>query len=254
MPFRPDLRGVHPTVARERNQLEPLPETLEAITVLERTSDGDALLPSLLERGRRVREIVPDCLGISVASLDHDLTFTLVASSKEIALLDAFQYLADGPCVDAARSAEVRACGQEALLDERAWQLFASAAASAGVASTLTLPIVEAGRVSGTVNLYGASQSAFNGHHQEIADVFAAWAPGAVSNADLSFRTREHARQAPEELRRRSRIDIAVGILCAAEGVDAERARGLLTDAASRAGVDELELAEAMIELRSLDD
>ena len=104
------------------------------------------------------------------------------------------------------------------------------------------------------MNLYGASQSAFNGHHEEIAELFSAWAPGAVSNADLAFRTRDTARQAPEELRRRSRIDIAVGILCAAEGVDAVRARTLLTEAAGRAGVDELDLAEAMIELRRLDD
>ena len=238
----------------ERDQLEPIPVTLEAITVLEQTSDETTLLPTLLERARRVREIVPDCLGISLASLDHDLTFTLAASSKEIALLDAIQYLAGGPCVDAADSKEVRACGQEALLDERSWQLFASAAAAAGVASTLTLPIIDGGRVSGTVNLYGASQSAFNGHHEEIAELFSAWAPGAVSNADLSFRTREQARQAPEELRRRSRIDIAVGILCAAEGVDAERARTLLAEAAQRARVDEADLAEAMIELRRLDD
>ena len=55
---------------------------------------------------------------------------------------------------------------------------------------------------------------AFDGLHREIADIFGVWAPGAVTNADLSFRTRRTAEKAPATMR----VDIAVGILMARPG------------------------------------
>jgi hypothetical protein len=55
------------------------------------------------------------------------------------------------------------------------------------------------------------------------------------------------AQAAPGRLRRRARIDTAVGRISARESLDLETSRARLSEAAARAGVDEADLAEAVI-------
>lgn len=124
------------------------------------------------------------------------------------------------------------------------------APAATGILSTLSLPIMTDGQVTGSINLYRGSSQAFTGHHEQLAEIFGAWAPGAVTNADLAFRTRLTAAQAPRLLRERTRIDTAVGILAATESIQIGEAAQRLTDAAQRVEVDELEVAETLIRLR----
>ena len=107
------------------------------------------------------------------------------------------------------------------------------------MASTLTLPILGDDRVVGSVNLYASTADAFEGQHQAIADGFGAWAPGAVSNADLSFTTRRSAEQAPLHLRHDIDIHAASAIIAAQEATDPGHARARLRDAAQRAGITE---------------
>jgi GAF domain-containing protein len=235
--------------------MEPIPETREAIDELEPLAADDDLLDQLVEKGRRVQELVPDCLGLSLASTAHGITFTLVASAAEIAVLDAVQYLAGGPCLEPVHQPQVvefdrTGTGDESgLFDENRWQLFSEATAAKGVQSTLTLPIMRDAEVIGTVNLYGGSRRAFADLHHEIADIFDAWAEGAVTNADLSFTTRLRAQEAPGRIRAAAKIETAAGILSAMRGVDEQTARDTLRDAAARAGVDVLQIAEVIIEL-----
>ena len=112
-----------------------------------------------------------------------------------------------------------------------------------------TLPILAAGAVVGSINLYAASTDAFVGHHQAIARIFDAWAPGAVTNADLSFSTRAIAEQAPRKLQQDLDVQVAVGILAAARGIGWGEALDELQDAARRAGVSEADLAASVIEI-----
>jgi transcriptional regulator with GAF, ATPase, and Fis domain len=145
--------------------VEPIPETARAIAdfgpfIIE----NEDLLRELLAKAHRVRALVPQCLGISVASTVDQVTFTLVATAKEVALLDAVQYISGGPCVDAVEAERVLAYEQSELFDEEEWQLVAHATAAASVASTLTLPILVSGQVGGSVNLYATTPDAFDGH------------------------------------------------------------------------------------------
>jgi GAF domain-containing protein len=233
--------------------MEPIPETTRAIDEFGPFADSD-LLQQLAAKSELVRELVPDCVGLSVASRAHGVTFTLVASSQDIALLDAVQYLAGGPCVEAVKADRVVASTTEASLDEGDWHLFAQSSAAKSVASTLTLPVVADGVVAGSINLYAASVGAFTGLHAPIARIFDAWAPGAVANADLSFSTRHTAARAPEKLRRDRDTGVAVEMLAASLGIDAEAARAQLRDAARRAGVSQGELAACIIEAVRRDD
>lgn len=250
-----DTRGdADSSPSREKADVEPIPETVQAAMELEGTSyDGD-LLDALIEKGRQVREIVPDCLGLTLAMLEHGVAFTLVASAQDYAVLDGIQYLTGGPCVAGGDAGEVRNYRSDDVLDEADWRLFAQAAAARAVQSTLTLPILAGDRVTGSVNLYGASARAFDGHHDDLARVLGAWAPGAVTNADLSFRTRAAAEQAPRLLQEQSDLAIATGIVAARRRVQVERAERLLEEAARRAGITLSQLATALVELQSRED
>ena len=227
--------------------MEPIPETVAALVELE-ASGARSIRDELALRARLVRSFVPDCVGMSLASVQHGVTFTLVATSEEIAVLDAVQYLSGGPCVDAAHTDEVWEFtgDDEALLDEAGWHRFARATAAHSIASTLSLPILDDGDVVGTVNLYAASAQAFTGLHDEVAVIFGAWAPGAITNADLSFSTRETAQEAPQMLQDSATVDRAVRMLAAAADLTDEEARASLHDAARRAGTTAVRLAETL--------
>src|SRR4051794_37082666 len=209
--------------------------------------EDDDLLENLSLIGVQVREVVPDCLGMSVAIIEDDIVLTLVATDADIAVLDAMQYLYSGPCVEAVKAERVLELNDDELLDEEEWRIFALASASSAVASTLTMPILVEGRVVGSVNLYAASGHAFSGHHEQLAELLGAWAPGAVANADLSFSTRRLAEDAPRRLRERAKFDTAVGLLAARGELTVDQARQKLVSAAERAGVSLNRIAQAVI-------
>ena len=228
--------------------MEPIPETWRAADDLDPVAD-DALLPERLRAmADRAREIVPDLVGVSVSAVRPGITMTVVSSSADPAVLDGMQYLVGGPCLQAAAEDRILQKRGSELFDEDAWRLFAEATACHDVRSTLSLPVVDAGRVVGSVNLYGGSGTCFEGGAEALAELFGAWAPGAVSNADLSFTTRLEAQRAPERLRDQARVETAIGILAAEGDGDVGPARHRLERAAAQAEVSVLELAEAVIE------
>jgi len=140
----------------------------------------------------RLTRRVPDIVAFSVGVVRRGLTLTYVTTQLDAARLDAAQYADDGPCEEAARTGRVVAVDHDELLDEGRWQLFAQSSA-AGIRSTLSIPVMDAGRVVGGANLYGRTVSTFDGRHEEVATIVGGWAAAAVSNADLSFSTRLEA-------------------------------------------------------------
>jgi GAF domain-containing protein len=227
--------------------MEFLPHTKEALDEYLTLADPD-LESSLMTMGDSAARIVPDCVGLSLTLYDEDdLTFTLVASSLPLAEIDAMQYLDGGPCVTAVEENAERSEDVQDLLDEERWALFARASAAAGVASTLSLPVVDHDRVVGGINLYASSADAFSGHHRDLATALGASAVGAVANADLAFETRRRAEQAPRQLREQRLVEVATGVLAAREGIDVQAARQRLLDAASRAGISEAQAALVLI-------
>ena len=228
--------------------MEPISESARAAAEFDADIDDLQLLDELRLHSNRVAGLVPDCVGMSVARRDLGVTLTLVSTDRQAAVLDALQYLESGPCVAAADRGEVLAFTAEELLSEASWQLFSLGATSAGVASTLTLPVIVDGLVTGTVNLYATTPHAFDGHHQELAAILGAWAAGATTNADLSFSTLDIARQAPRVLADKALVETAVGFIMAAADVSADEAYRRLGNAAHRAGVSEIQVAEGVIE------
>lgn len=222
--------------------MEPLPETdrmLDELSVY-----GDDLRPVLAGMGERATTLVPSLVGLSLALVREGLTFTLIASHERLARIDAAQYLDGGPCVTAAHTAEV--IDVEDVLNEDRWSAFARASASEGVASTLSLPILQEGRLIGGINLYAAAAGAFVGHHAELAEALGASAEGAIADADLDFTTRQTAVAAPVAAAELRDIDIALGMLSVRDDTDIATARTALQDVAVRSGVSLLEAARVV--------
>ncbi|WP_377644845.1 GAF domain-containing protein [Oryzobacter terrae] len=227
--------------------LEPLPETRRAMEAVGRWSEAD-LLRGLMDQGEQVQRLVPSCVGLSLTVAEGGVTFTLVSSSPDVTLLDGVQYAVGGPCVDAVATDETIHGGDEdGFLAEERWADFARASARHGVRSTLSMPIHHGGHLVGGVNLYAAEAEAFRGKAEDVAAVLGAWAPDAVSNADLTFSSRESATHALEAIDAESTLGQAMGVVMAGRGVDRETARGVIAEAARRSGGDELDIARAIL-------
>jgi GAF domain-containing protein len=227
--------------------MEPLPETRAALAELV-TFDEPEIDDLLRDLGDRASSIVPGLVGLSVGIASEGLTFTLVASSSASAAIDAAQYLDGGPCVEVAEArSDLLEARSEDPLDEERWGLFARVTAAAGVGSSLSLPLVRNGRRIGGVNLYASASDAFSGHHEELASLLGSSAAEAVTNADLSFSTRQAAVQAPSVLSDRIAVETAVGLLAALSGHRLEEGRRRLAEAAARAGLAESRVARVVV-------
>jgi hypothetical protein len=226
--------------------MEPIPENDEALAELERLGDTE-LREDLAELTAEAKRQVPTLVGVSLTLLAEDLVLTYVASTREVAVMDAIQYVDGGPCIEAVDSDSTVVTESEALLDETRWQLFAQATAAAGVRSTLSIPFGREGVVTGGVNLYGAATTSFRGAEADLAKLFGGWAPDAVSNADLSFSTRLEAVRGPARLKGQAYVDQAIGLLVSARGLDPDSAEERLVRAAAQAGTSVAALARALV-------
>jgi len=231
--------------------MQPIRATVDAINELGPFVDDADLMEKLTTRADQARALVPDCIGVSVASRELGLTFTLVATSEEIATLHGAQRPAGQPPGQTSGTDHRSAATLEDVLTESAWRSSSQASAAIGIRCTLTFPIMEGENAVGSVHLYGCSEDAFAGRHAALAEVFRAWAHGAVTNADLSFSTRVMAEQAPQLLRDEATMAVATGILAAFNGTDVEEAQRRLEEASLRAGLTVIRLAEIIVGLRA---
>lgn len=225
--------------------MKPIPETQQALDELSKYGDND-VERVLLRLGRKAKRIVPECVGLSLGLLQDGITLTLVASSDEVAVLDAIQYLDGGPCVQAAHENQTLDVNADDLLSEDRWMMYAQASAAHGIATSLSLPLLHDGRMVGSINLYGSVSDAFEGHHDALAEELGSSAASVVINADLSFATRLEAVQAPQRIVDQDDVDIAVGMLASDQGVDIGTAQERLRQAAARAGITQRQAARAV--------
>jgi GAF domain-containing protein len=211
--------------------MQLLPQSREALDeyVAESVDDVEGLLRVI--EGWALRA-VPDCVALSVTLLDEDLTFTLV-DEEATQPRDGSE---DVPSGDRARE-------DAYALDEAGWADMARERAFAGIASTVSLPVVEHGRAVLNIDLYASTAHAFRDRVDGLVDALGAWQAGAVTNADLSFETLRRAELAPALLREQRLVDVAVGLVAARMAVTTRDAAVLLDVAAEQAGVTRIQAA-----------
>jgi GAF domain-containing protein len=231
--------------------LSPVRDSREAFDWLG-AFGNDEIEQSVVRMSKHVREIVPECLALSLTLADGGLTFTMVSDRPGVGLLDAMQYLDGGPCISAVLNERIEATN-DLPTDEGRWQLFAQAEAATGIASTLSLPVMRDGRAVGGVNLYGATSDCFDGSHEALAGICGAWAQGAVTNADLDFTSRVRAAATVDRLHDLGRIDVATGLVAEHQEIDLVESRSRIREAAARAGVSEAEFASFILDAHAHD-
>ena len=74
----------------------------------------------------------------------------------------------------------------------------------------------------GALNVYATEPGAFNAREEIFAAVFGAQVSELVKNADLTSQTREWARQLPDRVSARRKVETAVGVLMALHGWPAD--------------------------------
>ena len=246
----PGPAGPTPALVTKEVLVQPLPETSAALAALAvATDEADAALVEQFDRAAATtRRIAPECVGLTLTFVQDGVSFTWVATDLDCAALDAIQYLDGGPCVHSVAEGTVVTDSDDDPVDERAWHVFAAASARAGVLSTLSIPLMSDGRVYGGLNLYGGTPKAFDGHHDELAELYGGWAGGAVTNADLQFTTLARARTAPRVLADATSSNVAVGMIMAAHDVPEDTARTTLSTVAARAGVSVGQVADILLD------
>jgi hypothetical protein len=240
--------------------MEPLPETRFALTELSRYQEDEHR--ELFDRVvTNVGIVAPECVGLTVSFVRDGLAFTWLASTIDVAALDGVQYLGHGPCLSSMEQGEVIATsaapgGDDDPLDERRWALFSQAENRVGVRSTLSIPLLTGGggaaTVYGGINLYGSTETAFDGLHETLAAICGGWAEGAVTNADLSLSGVRRARQTPQVMLDQFAVEQAVGMIMAAQHVGSDTAGRRLREASDRAGIHEAELARLLVKTHLL--
>lgn len=217
--------------------MQPLPEVRDVAVQLSALGLETLDLVEALARLSDVAvRLLPSCVGVSITVLVDGDPFTVTATTEGIATVDASQYLTDGPCVEAARSGDrVRVLD---VLDEDRWQAFAQTASVSGIRSSLSIPLrASGGSHPGALNLYASEADAFHGQEELLAEMFGARVQDLVTNADLSFMTRDFASELPQRLADHAKVNEAVGILVANRGMTAREARERLEYAAVHAGL-----------------
>lgn len=209
--------------------------------------DDNDLLQSLIEKSARIQRVVPECVGLSLSLLAEGVTFTLVASSVQTALLDAAQYVETGPGPQSIQKARPLAIVD--LEEASPWPVFGSVASAAGIKSTLSLPLVREGQSLGGFNLYATASGALRGHDDEIADILDVQRDGATEDGDLGFTTHTLALRAPQIMRDETNLAIVVAMLARWRGLDVAQAETRLRGAARRAGVTLDDMVTALLEV-----
>jgi hypothetical protein len=219
-------------------------DRLDAIT-------GTDALEDLAALAELAVAVVPSCVGVSLTVVVDGDPFTLTSTPVGCRALDAIQYVAGGPCVDTASTHEETSV--EDVLDEGRWQTYGRAAAGLGIRSSLSLPIggEAAERTPGAVNLYASDPDAFRHTAVLLAAALQVPADHLVTNADLSFMTKDLAHEVLARLDARESLDCAVEVLTGLHGWTAEEARRRLRSAAARAGTPVDEVSDLVVTLYS---
>jgi len=231
--------------------VEPLPEVVAAVDRLSALTGDTSVLDGLNALSHVAQSLVPSCVAVSLTLVVDGEPFTVTATSAELAVLDAAQYLEGGPCLDA--TASLTGVVVDDVLDEGRWHLYAQTAAARGIRSSMSVPLGGSGGTPpGAVNLYASKPQAFAGQEERLARAFQVPVEQLASNADLSFMTRDLARQLPERLEEKSVVDRAVGVLMGRNSWSPEHARTELRSAAQRAGMGLGDVAAVVLALPGL--
>lgn len=225
--------------------MQPVPEMRRALAGIGAYPSDPHLAARLQATTDNVKHTLHDCAGLSISLVRNgDLTYTFVRTDTLTGVLDAMQYLDDGPCETAVRR------GKEVHVDDiktvGKWPLFAQISTAAGILSSLSLPLRRGPKVVGSVNLYGDTTHAFTGKEEELADTFGVHVQAMISHADLSDPALPNADE-PLGPGEQAVINEAIDVLVATHAFSRATVERRLSNAAARARISPLSAAREIL-------
>lgn len=225
--------------------MEATPATFDALEMVDRL--GETVVGAGLRRiAAEVRDIVPECLGMSLTLVEDNVTLTIVAADDEAPMSAMPRLVEAGTHEEQVGRTEARAAGQPQRPHEGRWSM-RPGAGTTPVLGSLTLPLLDQDRVVAGVNLYAGVPDALEAHRDEIAAIVGSWTTEAVRDADRSFSTRLRTAEASDTLANEADVDTAASILASVWDVEHATSRAWLGEAADRAGLREVDLAHDVI-------
>lgn len=205
----------------------------DSVAVLSEFFVGEGTLGETLTRvaDLAVVSIGPaDMAGITM--LVEGKVRTAVFTDPESPELDTAQYdTGEGPCLDAFRHQRVYRIDSTA--DDRTWPAFSALAASHGIVSTMSLPLIARHEGLGALNLYARS-GPFSEADEELGFIFATQAAIVLANAQAYWDSRHLSEQLGQAMQYRAVIEQAKGVLMATGGRNADEAFQVLVRASQR--------------------
>jgi GAF domain-containing protein len=229
--------------------MEPIPEVRAAAIRLAALGDQTLdLVDSLKAVCALAEALLPSSVGVSITVVVDGDPFTVTATAEQINAVDAAQYIDGGPCLDAAAKADEVLV--EDVLDENRWHCYAQAATATGIRASMSLPLKDDdGRPIGALNLYASDAAVFRDNGRQLAELFGLHVNELVANADLSFMTRELARELPQRLAEHEQVNQAIGVLMGVHGWTAAGARERFDFAAAHAHASRADVASIVMML-----
>jgi GAF domain-containing protein len=219
----------------------------ESVAVLSEFFVGEGTLGETLTRvaDLAVQSVGPaDIAGITM--LVEGRVRTAVFTDAESPEMDSAQYeTGEGPCLDAFRHQRVYRIDSTA--DDRTWPAFSARAASHGIMSTLSLPLIARQEGVGALNLYARS-GPFSAADEELGAVFATQAAIVLANSQAYWDARHLSEQLGQAMQFRAVIEQAKGVLMATGGRNADEAFQLLVRASQRENRKLRDIATELVE------
>jgi GAF domain-containing protein len=171
----------------------------------------------------------------------------VASSSEETRLLEVFQLQsAQGPCLDAVRSATIVTASDLGESADR-WPLFSPAALDAGFRSVVAVPLRLRHSTIGALNLFDAAPRVSPDSEQRLAQAFADIATIGILQQRSLHRTSVLAEQLQQALNSRVVIEQAKGVLAERNQISMELAFDALRRHARNANLKLAAAAEAVV-------
>jgi GAF domain-containing protein len=192
------------------------------------------------------KSVMPGDPEASIFIQDSRRQFTVVSTGQLALDLDEVQYSEHhGPCLHAASTQEVTE-----ILDTRRetrWPDYAQRAVEHGNLSSLSVPLLPDGDLSGALNIYARQVNAFDADARAAAARFGPYAAVAIGNMQAYASSRATAQNLQVALESRAVIDQAKGILMERRRLTADQSFRLLVEVSSRTNTKVRDVAERLV-------
>jgi len=219
----------------------------EAVAALTRYFVGNQTLgESLHQVAELTIQALPQTDHVGITMLVDDRLKTSIFTHPEVPEIDRAQYrTGEGPCIDAYRTGAAYII--PSTREPGRWQAFRDSAASHGVLSTLSLPLLSHEGPIGALNLYAEGEHAYTDDDMHIGQMFAQQAAFLLANAQAYWDARTLSENLEQAMKSRATIEQAKGIIMSTTGCGADEAFEMLTRQSQQQNVKLRELADEIV-------